>query len=116
MKEGNLQLLCDLLAEVDEEGSDVSVIDVNKSYPEEKHKTLLQLAAERGDERALGLLLSAGAYANAAPNRLTAHTALHSAVAGKKAFPGVFRMLLAAAADVNARAAGGKTVLHMLAR
>ncbi len=104
LKEPNYQLLCDLLPEV----------DVNKEYPEERHKTLLHAAAERGDAEAAGLILSAGADADRA-NRLTGQTALHASVA-RRASDAVFRLLLAAGADVNARATGGKTVLHFIVK
>jgi ankyrin repeat protein len=39
-------------------------VDVNKSYPEEKHKTLLHLASERGEAEAVRLLVSSGADSN----------------------------------------------------
>ncbi len=107
LKEPNHQLLCDIL---NEEG-----LDVNKEYPEEKNSTLLHAAAERGNVTAVGMLLSSGADAGKT-NRLTGQTALHAAC-GKRARDGAFRALLAAkGTDVNARAAGGKTVLHYLVK
>ena len=118
LKEGNLQLLTDLL---NEETADV---DVNKVYPEEKFKTLLHVAAAPTDVDtitediavdSIRILLAAGAEVNAV-SRASQLTPLLSAAAAKRPRPRVVSALISGGADVNATNAAGRTAVHMVAK
>ena len=74
----------------------------------------LHLAAHFGHGAAVDALLDARADVRAYSDNHEANTALHAALAGRGGLRVVSR-LLAAGADVNARAAGGYTPLHVVA-
>jgi uncharacterized protein len=74
----------------------------------------LHLAAFFGHGDALDALLEAGADVRARSTNDEANTALHAALAGARSHRIVSR-LLAGGADVNARAGGGHTPLHIAA-
>ena len=109
LKEGNLQLLLDLLNVENSEEE----FDVDKAYPEEKFKTLLHVAVEKQNVEAVKYLCTAGADVNAA-NRLLQTTAIH--VAARKGNVEIMRILLANKANPNAVTADGKAPIHILAK
>jgi acyl dehydratase len=74
----------------------------------------LHLAAHFGHGDAVDALVDARADVRAYSDNHEANTALHAALAGRGGLR-VVRRLLAAGADVNARAAGGYTPLHIVA-
>jgi len=74
----------------------------------------LHLAAHFGHGDAVDALLEARADVRAYSDNHEANTALHAALAGRGGLRVVSR-LLAAGADVNARAGGGYTPLHIVA-
>ena len=74
----------------------------------------LHLAAYFGHGDAVDALIEAGADVRAFSNNHEGNTALHAALAGRQAMRIVSR-LLTSGADVNARAAGGYTPLHIAA-
>jgi uncharacterized protein len=74
----------------------------------------LHLAAYFGHGDAVDALLEAGADVRALSDNDEANTALHAALAGRRDHRVVSR-LLASGADVNARAGGGYTPLHIAA-
>jgi uncharacterized protein len=74
----------------------------------------LHLAAHFGHGDALEALLAAGADVGTFSDNDERNTALHAALAGRRQVRVVAR-LLASGADVNARAAGGYTPLHIAA-
>ena len=74
----------------------------------------LHLAAHFGHGDAVDALLEARADVRAYSDNHEANTALHAALAGRGGLRVVSR-LLAAGADVNARAGGGYTPLHIAA-
>ena len=74
----------------------------------------LHLAAHFGHGDAVDALLEARADVRAYSDNHEANTALHAALAGRAGLRIVSR-LLAAGADVNARAGGGYTPLHIAA-
>jgi uncharacterized protein len=74
----------------------------------------LHLAAHFGQGDAVDALIEAGADVRARSDNGEANTALHAGLAGRADLRIVSR-LLAGGADVNARAAGGYTPLHIAA-
>ena len=74
----------------------------------------LHLAAHFGHGDAVDALVDARADVRARSDNHLANTALHAALAGRGGLRIVSR-LLASGADVNARAAGGYTPLHIAA-
>jgi uncharacterized protein len=74
----------------------------------------LHLAAHFGHGDAVDALLAAGAGVRALSDNHEANTALHASLAGRKSMR-VVSALLARGADVNARAGGGYTPLHIAA-
>jgi ankyrin repeat protein len=74
----------------------------------------LHLAAHFGHGDAVDALLAAGANVRAMSDNHEANTALHASLAGRKSVR-VVTSLLARGADVNARAGGGYTPLHIAA-
>jgi uncharacterized protein len=74
----------------------------------------LHLAAHFGHGDAVDALLAAGANVRAMSDNHEANTALHASLAGRKSVR-VVSALLARGADVNARAGGGYTPLHIAA-
>jgi len=74
----------------------------------------LHLAAYFGHGDAVDALIEAGADVRAFSDNHEGNTALHAALAGRRAMRIISR-LLTSGADVNARAAGGYTPLHIAA-
>jgi ankyrin repeat protein len=74
----------------------------------------LGLAAFFGRRAAVGLLLARGGEVNTAARNPLQVTALHAALAGPE--PSIAELLVAAAADVNARQQDGFTPLHETAQ
>lgn len=74
----------------------------------------LHLAAHFGHGDAVDALLAVGADVRALSDNHEANTALHASLAGRKSVR-VVTALLARGADVNARAGGGYTPLHIAA-
>ena len=74
----------------------------------------LHLAAHFGHGDAVDALIEAGADVRAFSDNHEGNTALHAALAGRRAMRIISR-LLTSGADVNARAAGGYTPLHIAA-
>jgi ankyrin repeat protein len=74
----------------------------------------LHLAAHFGHGDAVDALLAAGADPRAMSDNHEANTALHASLAGRKSLR-VVTALLTRGADVNARAGGGYTPLHIAA-
>ena len=72
--------------------------------------TPLHLAVHFGEERAVEVLLAAGASVQARAGNATHNTPLHAALAGRS--HGATARLLAAGAEVDARQEGGYTALH----
>ena len=107
VKNGDHQLLCDLLTE---DGG--KVVDINHNYEDENYKTLLHVAVDQEDVESVRLILGARAKVNEV-NRVLKVTPL--LVAARKGNAEIMQLLLKNNADVNA-SYDGKTALHILTK
>eukprot|EP00096_Caligus_rogercresseyi_P013882 TRINITY_DN6471_c0_g1_i1.p1 TRINITY_DN6471_c0_g1~~TRINITY_DN6471_c0_g1_i1.p1 ORF type:complete len:967 (-),score=257.24 TRINITY_DN6471_c0_g1_i1:290-3190(-) len=102
---GDHQFLSDLLNN--------NGVDLEAKYPQQKQRTLLSIAVDKGDLESVRILLASGADVNVL-NPLLKEVPIHLAI--RRGHPTILQVLLQNGADPNARTADGKSPLHLVVK